>query len=98
MRRHENQVIGFSNEDFARVLLPHSNALVVTLAIANHNICRILIDTGSSADILYKFAFELMKIDQGKLIPAGCPLVGFCREQVFPVGAIELPIMEGTYP
>jgi hypothetical protein len=98
MRRHENQVIGFSNEDFAGISLPHSDALVVTLAIANHNIHRILVDTGSSVDILYKSAFELMKIDQGKLIPVGCPLVGFAGEQVFSVGAIDLLVMAGTYP
>jgi metal-dependent hydrolase (beta-lactamase superfamily II) len=35
---------------------------VLSLAIANHKIHRILIDTGSSADVLYKSAFELMKI------------------------------------
>lgn len=57
MRKYENQVIGFSNEDFAGVSLPHSDALVVTLVIANHNIHRVLVDTGSSADILYKSAF-----------------------------------------
>jgi hypothetical protein len=39
-------------------------ALVLTLAIANHRIHRILIDTRSSAYILFKTAFELMKIDR----------------------------------
>jgi hypothetical protein len=72
--------------------------LVVTLAIANHNIHRVLVDTGSSADIIYKSAFDLMSIGQGKLIPTRGPLVGFTGEQVLPVGAIELPVMEGTNP
>jgi hypothetical protein len=95
---HENQVIRLSNEDFVGVSLPYSDALVITLAIANHNIHRILVDTGSSADILYKSVFELMRIDQGKLTPVGSPLVGFSGEQVLPVEAIKLPIMVGTSP
>jgi hypothetical protein len=52
MRKYEDLIIDFSNEDFAGVSLPHSDALVVTLAIVNHNIHRILVDTGSSADII----------------------------------------------
>jgi hypothetical protein len=66
---------------------------VVTLAIANHKIHRVLIDTGSSADIIYKSTFELMSIGQGK-----GPLVGFSGEQVLPIGSIDLPVMEGTSP
>jgi len=77
MRKYEDLLIGFSNEDFVGVSLPHSDALVVTLAIANHKIHRVLIDTGSSADIIYKSTFELMSIGQGKLVSAKGPLVGF---------------------
>jgi hypothetical protein len=57
-----------------------------------------LIDTRSSVDILYKTASELLKIDQGKIVPARYSLVGFSGEQVFPFRSIELPIMAGTYP
>jgi hypothetical protein len=46
-RRCETLVIGFSDEDYAGVSLPHTDALVVTLAIANHKIHRILVDNGS---------------------------------------------------
>jgi hypothetical protein len=98
MRKYEDQIIGCSNEDFVGVSLPHSDALMVTLAIANHNIHRVLVDTGSSADIIYKSAFELMSIDQGKLVPTRGPLVGFSGKQVLSRGAIELPVMAGTSP
>jgi hypothetical protein len=59
----ETQTIGFSDDDFAGVSLSHIDTLALSLAIANNKIHRILIDIGSSADILYKIAFELMKID-----------------------------------
>jgi hypothetical protein len=91
-------MIGFSDDDYVGVSLPHNDALVLSLAIANHKIHRILIDTGSSADILYRSAFELMKIDRRKVIPVRHSLVGFTGEQVLPLGSIELPVMAGSYP
>lgn len=62
-KRCETLVIGFLDEDYAGVSIPHTDALVVTLAIANHKIRRILVDNGSSANILYQTAFEHIKID-----------------------------------
>jgi len=97
-QKRENQVIGFSDDDYAGVSLPHTDALVLSLAIANHKIHRILIDTGSSADILYRPAFELMKIDRRKMVPTRHSLVGFTGEHVLPLGSIELPVMAGVYP
>jgi hypothetical protein len=88
---------GFLDDDYAGVSLLHTNALVLSLTIANHKIHRILINKGSSADILYKSAFELMKIDQSKVVPTRHSLVGFSGEQVFSLGSIELPVMAGTY-
>lgn len=98
VRKFVRTVITFSAEDYEGVLLPHNDALVVTMAIANHNIHRILVDTGSSANMLYKSTFDLMRIDRGKLIPVRYPLVGFSGEQVMPIGAIELQVTAGTPP
>lgn len=50
--------ITFTKEDSQGVQHPHDDALVVTLIIANHQTRRILIDNGSSADILYLSTFE----------------------------------------
>lgn len=97
-QKRDAQVIGFSDDDYTGVSLPHTDALVLSLAIANHKIHRILIDTGSSVDILYRSAFELMKINRKKVIPARHSLVGFTREQVLPLGSIELLVMAGAYP
>jgi hypothetical protein len=96
--RRESMVVGFSDEDYAGVSLPHTDAIVVTLQVANHRIHRMLVDNGSSADILYWSAFQHMEISLEKVIPATCPLVGFAGEQVQPVGSIELPVMAGDYP
>ena len=40
--------ITFSDEDLVGVLLPHDDALVVTLGIAHYDVRRILINNGSN--------------------------------------------------
>jgi hypothetical protein len=40
----ETQIIGFSDNNYVGVSLPHTDALVLSLAIANHRIHRILTD------------------------------------------------------
>jgi hypothetical protein len=94
----ETQIIGFSDDDYAGVSLLHTDALVLSLAIANHRIHRILKDTGSSFDILYKTSFEFIKIDLGKIFSTRHSLVGILREQVFPFDSIELLVIARTYP
>ena len=73
-------MLSFSEEDARGVVMPHDDALVVTMIVANHAIHRILVDNGSSADILYWPAFQQMEIDRDRIKPFGSPLVGFGRE------------------
>lgn len=67
------------------VFMPHDDAWVVTITIANHVIHRILIDNGRLIDILYWPAFEQMKIDCDKIRPFQSPLVRFVGERVQPI-------------
>lgn len=48
----------FFKKDSRGVSHPHNDALVVTLVISNYKTCRILIDNGSSTDILYLPVFN----------------------------------------
>ena len=59
---------------------------------------RVLVDNGSSTDILYYPAFQQMRIDKERLTPTNAPLVGFGRTNVFPLGAITLSMTAGDYP
>ena len=65
--------------------MPHDNALVVTLTVANHTIHRIQVDNGNFADILYWPVFQQMGIDRDRIKPFCSPLVGFGGEQVYPI-------------
>jgi hypothetical protein len=94
----ESVVLSFSEEDARGVVMPHDDALVVTLTIANHGIHRILVNNGSSTDILYWPAFQHMGIDHDRIKPFGSPLVGFGGEVVYPIGIIPLPVTAGIAP
>ncbi|GAV56975.1 hypothetical protein CFOL_v3_00514, partial [Cephalotus follicularis] len=58
----DEEVISFSETDYEGVRLPHDNSVVVTLMVELFTMKRILIDSGSSADILYKHAFDQLRI------------------------------------
>ncbi|XP_065623249.1 uncharacterized protein LOC136064851 [Quercus suber] len=58
----DEQAITFTDEDAERVHHPHDDAIVITLLIADYKTRRVLIDNGSSADILYFPAFQQMRL------------------------------------
>jgi hypothetical protein len=89
-------VISFLDKDAEGVSMPHDDALVVTMTIANHTIHRILVDNRSSAKIIYWSMVQQMGITQDRIKPFGLPLVGFIGEQVQMTGIISLPITCGT--
>ena len=77
MARVDNPIIGFLEENAQCFHHPHDNALVVSIQVGDYNTHRILVDNGSSVDILYYPAFQQMRIERERLIPTNAPLVGF---------------------
>ncbi|XP_059668903.1 uncharacterized protein LOC132313992 [Cornus florida] len=57
-----NISIGFGDGDLSRVQLPYEDPLVISLLVANCMIKRVLIDPGSSANIITKMIFEQLEI------------------------------------
>ena len=96
--RRESPIIGFSEEDARRLHHPHDDALVISIQIEDYNMHRVLVDNGSSADILYYPAFQHMGISRKRLISTNAPLIGFGGTRVLPLGAITLTVVVGDYP
>ncbi|GAV80416.1 LOW QUALITY PROTEIN: hypothetical protein CFOL_v3_23877, partial [Cephalotus follicularis] len=94
----DEEVITFSEVDFEGVRLPHDDPVVVTLLVELFTMKRILIDSGSSADILYKHSFDQLRIPADQLKPVKTPLVGFTGETIHPLGSINLSVVVGTAP
>jgi hypothetical protein len=78
--------------------MPHDDALVVIVTVANHAIHRVSVSSGSLTDIQYWPTFKQMGIDRDRIKPFGSPLVGFSGEQVQPVGIMSLPVTVETAP
>ncbi|XP_020238723.1 uncharacterized protein LOC109817792 [Cajanus cajan] len=74
IRRPPHPTISFSDTDYEGVA-PHEDDPVVVSAVVM-GLKRVLIDQGSSADILFWETFEGMKIPNNRLIPYAGTLVG----------------------
>ena len=96
--RGEVEDITFSKKDSRHVRHPYCDALVIKAMIANNNVHRILVDNGSSVDILYFQAFERMGLKVSDLKPLPNPVYGFTGDSTVPVGVISLPMTLGEYP
>ncbi|XP_075636588.1 uncharacterized protein LOC142608800 [Castanea sativa] len=68
MAQVDSLVIGFSEEDARHLHHPHDDALDISVQVGDKNTHPVLIDNGSSADILYYLAFQQMRIDRERLI------------------------------
>ena len=49
------------------------NAIVVSIRVGDYNTHQVLMDNGSSADILYYPAFQQMRIERERLVPTNAP-------------------------
>ncbi|XP_059635737.1 uncharacterized protein LOC132277913 [Cornus florida] len=84
--------IKFDAIDLLRVQTPHEDPLVVSLTEAKCLVRRVLIDPGSSANIMPRDTFDRLKIKQDQLKSTGNPLLGFDGKRVEPVGTVEVAV------
>ena len=90
--------ITFSDSDLEECQHPHDDPLVVRAIVANTTVHRVLVDNGSSVDIIFASAFDKMGIGREKLEPVNTHLRGFSREKVLPLGSIQLVLTLGEPP
>ena len=90
--------ITFSDSDLEGCQHPHDDPLVIRAIVANTTVHRVLVDNGSSADIIFASAFDKMGIGREKLEPVGTHLRGFSGEKVLPLGSIQLVLTLGEPP
>ncbi|XP_058219511.1 uncharacterized protein LOC131330046 [Rhododendron vialii] len=88
--------ITFTEKDLDRIQLPHNDALVVTLRIKTFNIRCVLVDQGSSTEVMYYSLFKDLKLSDTDLRPSKVPLIGFNGAPVWPFGMITLLVHAGS--
>ena len=90
--------ITFSDLDLEGCQHPHDDPLVVRAVVANKTVHQVLVDNGSSADIIFASAFDKMGIGRERLEPVNTHLRGFSGEKVLPLGSIQLVLTLGEPP
>ncbi|KAI3704181.1 hypothetical protein L1987_74396 [Smallanthus sonchifolius] len=86
----EEKIISFNEDDRDNVQDPHHDDLVITLYVVNHFIRRILIDGGSSVNIIQHDVLKRMGIPDSEFISKSAVVVGFSRVKNT-VGEIKIP-------
>ena len=90
--------ITFLDFDMEGCQHPHDDPLVIKAVVANKTIHRVLVDNGSSTDIIFASAFDKMGIGREKLELVNTHLRGFFGERVLPLGSIQLMLTLGDPP
>ncbi|XP_012851807.1 PREDICTED: uncharacterized protein LOC105971499 [Erythranthe guttata] len=97
IRRPDHSIV-FNSSELEGPDEDHVDALVVTTTVANFLVKKILVDGGSSADIMYLDAFKQLGIDNARFSPISTPLKGFTGESILSMGEVELPVSLGENP
>ena len=78
-----------------RVIVPHYDALVLTLCINGFDVHRVLVDPGSATNLLQLLAFIQMKLSSGMLNSVGRILFGFNGATITTLGYVILLVKAG---
>ena len=70
-----SDVISFKERETADQAKPRNDLLVIELTIQDIDVARILVDTGSSADIIFKTTLEKMGTSLSEIAENPSPLV-----------------------
>jgi hypothetical protein len=90
--------ITFDRDDHPdRVPSPGKYPLVVDLVIGNVRLTKVLMDEGSSLNIIYADTLGLLRIDLSSIRAGAAPFHGIIPgKRVHPLGQLDLPVCFGT--
>ncbi|XP_016652308.1 PREDICTED: uncharacterized protein LOC107881855 [Prunus mume] len=90
--------ITFCEEDEEGIIYPHDDPMIIQAEIVDYDVGRVLIDTGSSVNVIFADAFKGLGIADSMVNRQITPLLSFSGDLVQPVGSISLPIAFGVAP
>ncbi|XP_026450803.1 uncharacterized protein LOC113350916 [Papaver somniferum] len=90
-----NAPITFDAEDIEDGMEDHNNPLVLTLPIAGCNIRKVLIDGGSSVNVLFYDTLIRMELNDEKFMSSYYTIYGFNGALTKPLGDIVLQVNAG---
>ncbi|KAK8948482.1 hypothetical protein KSP39_PZI005424 [Platanthera zijinensis] len=90
-----DEKITFSRRDLPDHEDPFCDALVIRTAIENFTVSRILVDNGSFVNVIFKKAFNEMRVESRRVLAADGPLFGFSGERKEVEGGVGLQVTLG---
>ncbi|XP_026437234.1 uncharacterized protein LOC113335357 [Papaver somniferum] len=87
--------ITFDADDVEEDMEDHEDPLVLTFPVAGCNLKKILIDGGSSVNVLFYDTFKRMKLNEEQLMSLYYTIYGFNRAPTKPLGYIVLQVNAG---
>ncbi|CAL2276736.1 unnamed protein product [Prunus armeniaca] len=90
--------ITFCEEEEEGILYPHDDPMIIRVEITDYDVGRVLIDIGSSVNVIFSDAFRGLGIADSMVNQQITSLLSFFRDLVQPVGSVRLPIAFGVAP
>ncbi|XP_074283579.1 uncharacterized protein LOC141608124 [Silene latifolia] len=87
--------VTFDETDVGSAPEQHHDALIITLPIGNCEVRKILVDTGSSVNLIMLETLKSMGFTEKDLAKKAVPLVGFSGETKHSLGEIVIPTYAG---
>ncbi|CAL2257122.1 unnamed protein product [Prunus armeniaca] len=79
-------------EEEEGIIYPHDDPMIIRAEIADYDVGRVLIDTGSSVNVIFADAFKGLGIADSMVNWQIMPLLSFSGDLIQPVGSISLPV------
>ncbi|XP_048605621.1 uncharacterized protein LOC106373592 [Brassica napus] len=83
--------ITFSPDDAEGIHVPHNDPLLVVLGIGEYDVTKVLIDTGSSVDLIFRGTLQKMGVNLDDIKPSSRTLTAFNGSSETILGTICLP-------
>ncbi|XP_074347334.1 uncharacterized protein LOC141686183 [Apium graveolens] len=96
--KRESADVNFREADARHMHHPHNDALVVNALIGGTNVYQMLVDNGSSVNILAYSTYQKIGLVDNELLPFYNDVYGFTGPPVLVVGRIKLPVTLGEEP
>ncbi|XP_013588883.1 uncharacterized protein LOC106368462 [Brassica napus] len=84
--------ISFTAKEQEKIMAPHHDALVISLTVENCLVKRILVDNGSSSNIIFQTAYQDRGLEESAVTRKITPLIGFSGEVKQTAGEVTLPV------